>query len=112
MPSESYQQQHSEAIQNLSSHFVLASDGQRVQRGSRLKSPCQAEWPVVYPLALQCESRTAQSIGPQSGLDGRVGGRKESLGFAKLQTKRESSRLRGSLPAMPFPGSLGPGPTL
>ena len=109
MPCKAYQQRHSDAIQNLSSCF-LASDGQRVLRGSRPKSSRGTKCLVTGYVTprLQCERRTVYSVGPQSGLDGKVGDRWESLGFDRLQAMRDFSRLRGSLPVMPSPGSKGP----
>ena len=110
MPIEAYQVQHSDSIQNSLSSDFLASDGQRVLTGSRPKSPRGAKCLVAGYVSprLQCERRTVYSVGPQSGLNGKVGDRWESPGWERLRAKREFSRLRGSLPVMPSPGSIGP----
>ena len=110
MPSESYQQQHSRFNKNLSSHFVLAGDSKRVLRGSRPKSPRGAKCQVTgyVPPRLQCERRTVYSVGPQSGLDGKVGDRWESPGWERLRAKGQYVKRPGSLPVMPSLGSIGP----
>ena len=76
MPSKTYQKQHPlPSIQNLSSHF-LASDGWRVLRGRRPKSPRGAKCLVAgcVPPRLSGERRTVVQRRLPSDLHGRVGG--------------------------------------
>ena len=110
MPCKSYQQQHSEAIQNSLSSCFLASDGQRVLRGSRPKSPRGAKCLVAGCVTprLSGESRTVYSVECGEIAHGKVGDRWESPGWERLRAMRDFSRLRGSLPVMPSLGSIGP----
>ena len=113
MPSKSYQQQHSEAIQNLLSSHFPAIAGRRVLSGSRPKSPRGAKCLVAgyVPPRLQCERRTVYSVECGEIAHGKVGDRWESPGWERLRAKREFSRLRGSLPVMPSRARLGRGLT-
>ena len=79
-------------------HFVLASDGQRVLRGSRPKSPrgAKCRMPVESTLPLEASAGGVQRRAEYHGLHGEVGDRWESPGWERLRAKGQYVKRPGS----------------